>query len=370
MIQKAYKYRLYPNKEQIIVLNKHFGCMRFVYNHFLAMRKEQKLNYRKTQDILVSMKKDEKYSWLKEVNSQSLLCSLQNLDKAYVKFFREKKGYPKFKSRHNNNHSFSIPQHISLEDSCLFIPKLDSGIKVKLHRQIPEKGKIKTSTISRTPTGKYFVSILVELPDGIKQQNNKVVGLDLGIKHLVITSDGKKYDNPKYYEQGLNKLKYEQRQLSKKNKGSNQRRKQRLLVSRIHEKIKNQRNDILHKISSEIANENQIIITESLRVKNMLQNRHLSKAISDTGWGTFVNYLNYKSSDFVQISTWFPSSKTCSCCGFINRNLTLGDRTWICPECKTKHDRDINAAINIKNCGYGMYSQSKQKQVESLCLQR
>lgn len=286
--------------------------------------------------------------WLKEVNSQSLQQSIHNMDIAFKRFFKGS-GFPKFKSKHSSKQSFSIPQNIKLENSLLVIPKFQEGIEIVLHR--PINGIIKSATISITPTGKYFVSILVdtntETPTKLPIKENTTIGIDLGIKDFAITSEGEVFENPKNLRKIQSKLKYLQRKYSK-NKGK--RTKQRLAL--LHEKVVNKRKDFLHKTSTKLIRENQTICLEDLAVSNMVKNHKLAQAINDVSWSTFVEMLEYKADwygkNILRIGRFAPSSKTCSCCGYINKKLTLKDREWTCPKCNSVLDRDVNASINIK----------------------
>ena len=355
VINMTYKFRIYPNREQEELLSKHFGCSRFVYNYFLNERKEQYQkdnksdNYYKQAKTLTELKKQDDYNWLKEVNSQTIQFSLRSLDTAYVNFFRGTSQFPKFKSRKHKN-TFTIPQFGRLEDSRIYIPKFKDGIKVKLdNRKV--KGKIGKMSISKTPTGNYYVSILTEQTIEQLPKTNKQVGIDLGLKDFVITSDGIKFKNNKYTNKYSRKLKKAQQHLSRKQKGSNGFEKQKLKVAKIHEKIASSRLDTLHKVSYQLVREYDFIGIEDLNVKGMIKNHKLSKHIVDASWGTFVNLLNYKcgwyGKELVKVNRFYPSSKTCSSCGWINQNLKLSDRKWSCKSCDEIHDRDINASKNI-----------------------
>lgn len=288
------------------------------------------------------------------------MASLKNLDNAYTRFFREKKGFPKFKSKYNPKQSFQCPQHctVDFEKGLLNIPKV-KNIKTVFHRQF--EGDIKTVTISKVPSGKYYVSILVEDGKSLqikpKLDRNDAIGIDMGLKDFVVTSDGDKIANPKYLRKSEERLARRQRKLSVKKKGSNNRNKQRKKVAKLHKKIANQRKDFLHKVSHQIVHKNHgTICVEDLCVKGMVKNRKLAKSISDAGWGMFYNFLKYKSEwhgkNFLDIGRFEPSSKMCSVCGNIKSDLTLSDREWICSKCETKHDRDINASINIRNMAF------------------
>jgi putative transposase len=380
-IFKSFKFRIYPNKEQEILLAKHFGAYRFVFNYYLNKRKEsyledkKSLNYYDNANDLTQLKKDENYIWLKEINSQSLQSSLRNLDIAYIKFFRKQTKFPKFKSKHDRQ-SFKIPQSVKLENNKLIIPKFKSGIKINLYREI--NGKILFATVSKSTTGKYYVSITCEVNHKPFDKTGNEVGIDTGIKDLAILSDGTIYENIKILKKKLKKVKYNQRQLSKKIKGSSSRNKQKQKLAIVYEKIINIRKDYLHKISTEIVKNHDIISVEDLAVKNIMKNHHLAQAMSDVSLGIFYSMLEYKCNwndkQFVKIDRFFPSSKTCSNCGWINQDLTLKDRKWTCPSCGEKHDRDFNASKNILKqglkilSGSGTESDVKQKQVETLPL--
>ena len=352
------KYRIYPTEEQKILLEKHFGCNRLVYNLGLDCKTMAWSGNRKSLtyfDIAIQLPelKDE-YPWLKEVNSQSLQMSLRNLDTAFINFFRGNADFPKFKKK-SNRLFFQIPQAIEINKHKLYIPKFREGIDIVLDR--PIKGKIKNATITKTPTNKYFVSLTVENKKEPleKKLSDNIVGLDLGIKSFIILSDGTKVDNPKYLRESINKLKWLQRQLSKKKKDSSRYKSLKLRIARQYEKIANQRKDFLHKLSDSITKKYDTICIEDLNVSGMIKNHNLALSISDCGWGIFTTFLKYKSEwrgcNLITIGRFDPSSKMCSNCGYINKELTLADRSWTCSNCNSILDRDINAAINIKNFG-------------------
>ena len=351
---KAFRYRIMPTASQAELINKHIGCARFVYNNALAFKQyeyaKDKTNHSWYSLVkrLPDLKKENE--WLKEVNSQSLQQSIVNMNTAFENFFKGRADFPKFKKKCKGKQSFNIPQSINIDNDKLIIPKFKKGIKIVLHR--PIKGEIKQATISRTPTGKYFVSILCETGE-VEKQTNPVneattVGLDLGIKSFFVASNGKEYDNPKYLRKSIERLKYQQRQFSKH---KSNKRKHRLAI--LHEKVANQRKDFLHKVSTELIRENQSIALEDLNISGMLKNHCLAGSISDVSWGMFVTILEYKAKwngvNILRIGRFEPSSKTCNCCGYINKELTLKDREWTCPKCDSVLDRDINASINIKN---------------------
>jgi len=381
-IFKSFKFRIYPNIEQEILLAKHFGACRFVFNHYLNKRKEtylednKSLNYYDNANDLTQLKKDEDYIWLKEINSQSLQSSLRNLDSSYMRFFRKQSKFPRFKSKYDRQ-SFKIPQFVKLENNKLIIPKFKEGIKINLHREI--EGKLIFATISKSTTGSYYVSLTCEVQYQPYEKTNSKVGIDTGIKELAILSDGTTYENIKTLKNNLKKLKFEQRQLSKKVKGSSMRDKQRKKLAILHEKITNVRKDYLHKVSTKIVKNHDIISVEDLAVKNIMKNHKLAQAMSDVSLGTFYSMLEYKcgwnDKQFVKIDRFFPSSKTCSKCGWINQDLTLNIREWECFSCGEKHDRDFNASKNILKqglkilSGLGTNSDIKQKQVESFSLE-
>lgn len=351
---KSYKYKLVPNKTQSILLNKHFGCVRFAYNYFLNERKKeyetnkQSLNYNANSKSLTELKKQNEFVWLNEINSQSLQHSLKNLDGAYNSFFKKRTMFPKFKSKHNRN-SFCVPQFVKVENNKLSIPKFREGIKMIVDREFT--GEIRQCTVSKTATNEYFVSVLVDGDHKPLPLTDKQIGVDLGLKEFLITSEGKKYKNNRFTKKYAKKLKEHQQHLSRKTKGSNRYNKQKLKVARIHKKITNSRVDNLHKVSTELVKNYDEIAIEDLNIKGMVKNHKLSKAISDASWGNFVRMLTYKAEwnnkKILKIDRFFPSSKTCNHCGYINQGLKLEMRSWECPSCKTNLDRDINAAKNI-----------------------
>lgn len=377
-ILKGFKYRIYPNKEQEIFLAKQFGAVRFVYNHFLARRKDEYLNNKKSLNyyddakFLTNLKQKDGYQWLYDINSQSLQSSLRNLEVSYQNFFKKAARFPRFHGK-KNKQCIKIPQLFKIKNEKLFIPKLKSGIKIVLHQPLPEKQTC--CFISKTSTDNYYVSFLCDVDIKPLEKSNKKIGIDLGIKSLLVSSDGQVIENKKLYRKSEKQLSYEHRQLSKKQKGSNNRNKQRKVVAKLSEYTANSRKDYLHKISKKLINENQVIIAESLSVKNMMSNHCLAKNIQDVSWGEFLRQLEYKSKwygrTFHKIDRFFPSSKTCNSCQFILDELPLSVREWECPNCKQHHDRDLNAALNIRDkglkdlSGCGIQSDVKQKLVEA-----
>ena len=361
-IYRTYKFRLKPNSEQKILLAKHFGCARFVFNHFLAERQEEyknegkSSNYYTQQARLAELKKG-KCEWLKEVNSQTLQVALKNMDTAYQNFFRKKSGFPNFKSKKSKN-SFSVPQNCSVDEYKIYIPKFREGIVYFKDRKV--KGVVKSMTLSLIPSGKYFVSILTEQQYEPIAKTGKVVGIDLGLKDFVITSDGEKYQNNGFLTKYQNKLAIAQKHLSRKQKGSNNFEKQRVKVARLYEKVSNARKDYLHKVSLDLVRNYDVVCLEDLNIKGMMKNHRLARQISDVAWGEFVGMLTYKAEmnnkEILKIDRFYPSSKTCNNCGYVKKDLKLSDRKWVCTECGAILDRDVNAAMNILSAGLADYT--------------
>lgn len=360
---KAHKYRIYPNSEQALLIEKHFGCSRFVFNWALALQKRyyamfgKSLSRTQIQSQLVKKKKTDKFAWLNEVNSQSLLNALLNVYTAFTNFFKGRAKFPRFKSKKIPGRSYQCPQHctVNFEQGIINLPKI-KGIKTVFSREFV--GNIKTVTINKTATGKYYASVLVEntdtLPTPTTVEPNLTVGIDLGINHLLNLSDGSKFDNPKYLANAGKRLAIQQKIFARKQKQSKNYQKQKLAVARIHEKVQRQRLDLHHKITHNLICENQATsyALEDLAVKSMVKNRKLAKAINDVGWGQFVTLLTYKANwygkNILKVNRFFASSKICSHCHYKLDSLPLSVRNWMCPSCQTHHDRDTNASNNIR----------------------
>ena len=365
MRYKAYRYRLYPNKEQQELINKHIGCCRYIYNYGLEKKIKEYQNNKKAisrfdiQKELPMLKKNEETSFLKEVNSLSLQAALACLDNAFTRFFKEKKGFPKFKSKRESKQSFQIVQNTNVDftNNRIYIPKFKEGIKCKLHRTFD--GEIKTSTITRTSTGKYFISILVKLQDDMPTKKpideNKAVGIDLGIKTFATLSDGQEIQNPRNLKNAMKKLKRLQRKLSRKTKGSSNREKARKKLAIQYEKVTNRRNDFLEKVTCYLVSTYDTICLETLSAKNMMKNHHLAQALSDISIGRFNQLIEQKAEwcgkNILKIGRFEPSSRACIC-GYINKELKLSQRVWTCPKCGRVHQRDLLAANNIKRFAF------------------
>lgn len=352
------KIRLYPTEEQEQQLAQVFGTVRFVYNNSLNHCKEQYLENKKTPNYhalairLPSLKKE--FDWMKDSPSQALQMACRTLSVAFERFFQKKSKYPVFKSRHDKQ-SFQLPQGVKVNHKSISIPKIGE-IKAVVHRNI--FGDVKTVTLSKNKSGQYFASILSKTDEIIPNESpfGKITGIDLGLKDFLITSEGVKYENPKFERSNHAKTKKLQRRLSKKKKGSKNREKARIKLAKHSQKITNKRDDYLHKLSREITNKNQVVCLENLAVKNMMKCHNLARAIGDVSWSKFVTMLDYKlgrdGKILIQVDRFFPSSKTCNRCGHSHKNLKLNDRDWKCVSCGERLDRDINAAINIRNEGF------------------
>lgn len=364
MAEKCFKYRIYPNKNQKQQLTKTFGCVRFVYNYYLnkriAIYEEDKstFGYTKCSEDMTSLKQQDMYEWLQEVDSVALQSSIRNLDTAFQNFFEKRTGFPKFKSKKTHQFSYTTKYtngNIQLFEKCIKLPKLGL-VNTKVSR--PVQGRILSATVSQTPTGKYYVSVCCTEAEAVPlPKTSKSVGIDLGIKNFAVFSDEfNNIPNPRYLNKDLKILTRHQKSLSRKTIGSNNWHKARLLVSKQHEKITNKRSDFLHKLSKQIVTEYDTICVENLDVSAMLKSKQLSRSIADVSWSEFVRQLAYKADwygkQIVKVNRFYPSSQTCNCCGYVNpamKNLSI--RNWYCPGCGASHDRDKNAAINILNEG-------------------
>ena len=360
---KAYKYRLYPTSEQATFFEKSFGCCRYVYNWALQRRIEtyqnsgERLSYVTIAKELTSLKKQEKTEWLCEVSTQSLQSSIRNMDAAFTGFFREKKGFPKFKSKKRNGKSFQFVQqvYVDFESKRIQMPKVG---KVKFACDRTFVGKIGTCTVSKSPTNKYYISITVDdgepMPEKPMIDFKTSVGIDVGIKDFAVLSNGQVFENPKFLEKAEKRLKVLQRRLAKKQKGSKRRERAKLAVAKQHERIRNKRTNFIHQVTSKIVRENQTIVVEDLNVDGMLKNHCLAKSISSVAWSEFFRQLQYKcdwyGKNLVRIGRFEPSSKMCLC-GSVYKDLKLSQRRWVCPSCGRDNDRDLLAAVNILRFG-------------------
>ena len=374
MANRAFEFRIYPNRTQRELLARTFGCVRLVYNHYLDRKKQlweeckQSMSYNACAKDLTSLKKEKEF--LKEVDSIALQQSLRHLDTAYTNFFKRKEsGYPRFKSKRHGKQSYTtvnVNNNIRLEGGRIRLPKL-GAVKIRQHREVPEGWLLKSVTVKRVPSGKYYVSILFEYENQIGEREiDRVLGLDFSMPDLYVTSEGDRCGYPKYFRQEEKKLARAQRRLSKMQKGSANYLKQKVKVAKIHEKIANQRKDFLHKRSHEIAEEYDAVCIEDLDMQGMSKALHFGKSVHDDGWGMFTRMLEYKLADrggkLVKIDRWYPSSQMCSGCGHIVPEVKdLGVRVWFCDWCLEYHDRDENAAANIRNEGYRLLRMEQKK---------
>lgn len=360
-VKRAYKFRFYPTPEQEKNLAKTFGCVRVLYNHMLRQRtdawfqRQEKIGYHQTSSMLTELKKQPEFTWLNEVSSVPLQQSLRHLQTAFGNFFAKRAKYPSFKTKHGIQAAEYTTSAFKWDDEQLRIAKMDAVLDVRFSREIPKAATVTTVTVSKDCAGRYFVSMLCTDEVSAKPVADGEVGIDLGLTHFAILSTGEKIASPKTFRKYEKRLAKAQRCLSKKQKGSANRRKAKLRVARIHAKIADSRKDFSHKLSSRLVNENQVIAIETLAVSNMQKNHTLAKSISDASWSEFVRQLEYKSEWYgrklVGIDRWYPSSKRCSECGHTLKSLPLNVREWTCPECGSVHDRDINAARNVLAAG-------------------
>ena len=359
---KAIKIRIYPTAEQIDFINKQLGCCRFVYNNCLAFRKDSyqnehaSVNSSEAVKHITDLKKN--YEWLKDVHSKVLQQSVRDMNQAYDNFFKFHKGFPKFKSKHDNRQSCRFPKDafIGVRGNRIDLIKVLKDIHFKCSRNDERylnrnQEKVKSITLTKEPCGKFYLSVLIDKPLRQISQSQNMVGLDLGVKDFAVTSDGQVIENLHFKKKEENKLKRFQRQINKKVSGSKNREKARFRFAKLNEKIRNRKLHFLHDVTNHLIDENQVIVMEDLNVKGMVRNHKLAESISESNWGEFRRILTYKSAwhgrQLVFIDRFYPSSKRCNHCGYINKGLTLKDRQWVCPECGSVIDRDYNAALNI-----------------------
>lgn len=359
-VRQGFRFRLYPTKEQELLLRKTLGCSRFVWNYFLDLRQKswkqenKSLSYYDTAKLLTQLKKEPEYSWLSEVSIIPLRYSIYELDGTYKKFFKGNCGYPNFKKKSGTNSIGLDTSAFSIKNGKFFIAKNKQPLNIRFHRQLPQNQEIKYIHITLEPSGKWYVSFNLEVSVHPLPESQNQIGIDLGVSTFVTTSNGDKIKSPDLKKE-YQKLKKLQRKLSKKQKGSKNRNKVRIKVARQYERIKFIRLNFHHQLSRKLVNENQVIVLEDLKIKNMVKNRKLSRAISEQGWYQFRMFLEYKCDwygrELIIINQWYPSSKTCSSCGSIQTKMPLSVREWTCPDCGSHHDRDINAAKNILAVG-------------------
>ena len=364
MPYRAYRYRFYPTPDQVVNLNQTFGCVRYVYNRALRFRQDawyerhETISYPQSSALLTEWKKAPEHAWLNDVSSVPLQQSLRHLQTAYRNFFQGRAKYPRFKKKDGPQSAEYTTSAFKWDGQSLKLAKQSEPLNIRWSRRFT--GKPTTVTVSRDPAGRYFVSLLVEETISLLPVVNSTVGIDVGIKDVVVTSEGVAFGNPRHTAKYAARLAKYQKRLARKQKGSNNRRKAKFKVARVHAKIADCRRDFTHKLTTTLINENQVICVENLAVKNMVKNPTLAKSINDANWGELVRQLEYKAAWYgrtvVAIDRWFPSSKRCSCCGYTLDKLDLATRQWICPECKTPHDRDINAARNIKAAGLAVFA--------------
>ena len=373
---KAYSFRLYPNSAQASLINNTIGSSRFVYNYFLKLwidayeNTNERLNYYKCASMLAELKRKDSHSWLKVVDSIALQTSLSFLSDAFDRFFKGQNGYPKTKRKAASKQSYTtknVNNSIRINDNTVRLPKL-GWVKFAKSREV--KGRIMNATITKKPSGRYYISILAEVDIGILPETGRSVGIDLGISDFAILSDSSRYDNHRFAQKMAQKLKREQRKLDKRKRMAKAKnielhkaknyQKQKIKVAKLHERVKHQRKDFLDKLSTDIVKNHDVIAIENLNVKGMLRNKKLAKHISDVSWSQFVAMLKYKAEWYgrtiIEVDPWYPSSQICSNCHENTGKKTLDIRTWTCPHCRVTHDRDINASINILNEGLRIFS--------------
>lgn len=375
-IQRAYRFRCYPTPEQQQALARTFGCARFVYNHMLRLRtdawfqRQQKVGYHETSSALTALKKLPELAWLNEVSSVPLQQSLRHLQTAFGNFFAKRAAYPSFKSRHDRQAAEYTTSAFKWDGKALRLAKMDEALPVRFSRTIPKAATVTTVTVSRDAAGRYFVSMLCDDAVQALPTSESKVGIDLGLTHFAILSSGEKIAAPNTFRKNESQLAKWQRRLARKVKGSRNRAKARVKVARVHAHIADARRDFLHKLSTRLIRENQVIAVETLAVSNMQKNRSLSKSIADAGWAEFRRQLEYKAQWYgrtlVGVDRWYPSSKRCSDCGHTVARMALNIREWTCPECSSTHDRDINAARNVLAAGLAVSAHGEA--VSPVCI--
>ena len=375
-VKRAYRFRFYPTPEQEMILAKTFGCARFAYNYMLRLRtdawfKEQKrVGYHETSALLTELKKTPEHAWLNEVSSVPVQQALRHLQTAFNNFFAKRAAYPTFKRKDGPQSAEYTTSAFKWDGRALKLAKMDAPLAIRWSRTIPKAAKVTTVTVSKDAAGRYFVSLLCDDTVSPKPEVTGKVGIDLGLTHFAILSTGEKIAAPNTFRRYEKKLAKLQRRLAKKTKGSNRREKAKLKVARLHAKIADARRDFLHKLSTRLINENQVIAIESLSVSNMQKNRCLSKSIGDASWSEFVRQLEYKARwygrELIGIDRWYPSSKRCSDCGYTMPKMPLSVREWVCPECGSIHDRDINAARNVLAAGLAV--SAHREAVSPVCM--
>lgn len=360
-IKRAYRFRLYPTPDQEITLAKTFGCARFAYNYMLRLRtdawfqRKERIGYHETSAALTALKKQPEFLWLNEVSSVPVQQALRHLQSAFCNFFAKRTKYPSFKSKHDKQSAEYTTSAFKWDGVSLKLAKMTNPLSIIFSRNIPNAATVTTVTVTKDAAGRYFVSMLCDDAVYSRKAADGMVGIDLGLTHFAVLSNGEKIAAPNTFRKNEEKIAKLQRRMTKKVLGSSNRAKARVKVARLHAKITDSRKDFLHKLSTRLINENQVIAIESLSVSNMKKNRFLAKSISDAGWGEFVRQLEYKAlwygRELVGIDRWYPSTKRCSDCGHTVKKMRLSIREWACPECGALHDRDVNAARNILAAG-------------------
>ena len=360
-VKRAYRFRFYPTSEQEAILARTFGCTRFAYNHMLRLRtdawmqRQERIGYHETSAALTALKRQPEYAWLNEVSSVPVQQALRHLQTAFANFFAKRNRYPQFRRKNGPQSAEYTTSAFKWDGQSIKLAKMDVPLDVRWSRHIPKAAKVTTITVSKDAAERYFVSLLCDDAVAEKPQASGQVGIDLGLSHFAILSTGEKVAAPNTFRKSEAKLAKLQRRLARKTKGSHRRKKAKLKVARLHAKITDSRRDFLHKLSTRLINENQVIAVESLSVSNMQKNRTLSKSISDASWSEFVRQLEYKAHwygrELIGIDKWYPSSRRCSDCGYTAPGMPLNVRQWTCPECGSHHDRDVNAARNVLAAG-------------------